>query len=315
MEPSPNGERSHVLSLPTTTQNAFRPASSRATPSPASDAPMGRDGFAVSSPDHPAGLVQPDAPSPQCAMPLVPAMAGSGRHDRLATSAMGDGNNRAPVVVTSAVPARACMQVEACISASCAQNVPHVQEDRPSDRVVARRRGAQHSQGTALANLPIRGAYAQQPARPNGAASSAGCVGQDDSGPVCAHKAQGVQNDRPRASVVSRPCDADVPNRTDIANPSPRGPISEQPACSNSAPRRSGSVDQYDSGHVCAQRVHSFQHGRPRASVVARQCDVDVRTRTTLADPSPADRNLSSPRARTVPLSVPALGCSAIPDL
>ena len=252
MEPSPIGERSRVLSLPTATEDDLRLAPSRATSSPAHDAPTCRDESDVSVFVRPAGPLEHPPPSLLCGMALAPAMAGSGRRDRLATSAMDDGNKDGRVAETRALELIVPEPSQCCMTAICAQNQHGARMDRPSDRVIARRRGALQSKGTGLADLPVRDAHAPPPAGSNGAASSTGLFVHDDSGPVSALQAQDFRHDRPRATGVARPCEVDVPNRPAAAIPSPRVATSEQPAFANSAVCRSGCVDHDDSAPVCA---------------------------------------------------------------
>ena len=170
-----------------------------------------------------------------------------------------------------------------------------VLHDRPSGRVIARRRGARHSKGKALANPPIRGAYTPHPARPNGAPSSAGCSLHNDSGHICALKAQIVQHDRPRATDVARPRDPDVPIRTALADQSPRAPIAECLAFASGAASSAGRLEHADLGPEWALQAQGSHTTRPRAGGVAQPRDVDVPIRTVTADQSPRVSLLECP--------------------
>ena len=260
MEPSPEGERSSLLSSPDKTESDVRPASPRANPSPTNSAPSCRDESFIAADGPRAGPVQTGSSFDACAVPLVPTEAVPGRHDALATCTMVDGYTADPrvgaVANTSEPPQR-------CIPSSCAHTVQTAQHDRPSDRVKARRRDAQRSIRAVLADPSHRGLICNSPARPNGADIGAGSVGQYDS--TCTV--------RPRARVgaglrAPPPATGTLPRANAVlaSHPSITGtfPMADEPLLLPGPLRTSigaGSVGHYDSTHLCTVR--------PRARVGA----------------------------------------------
>jgi len=151
-------------------------------------------------------------------------------------------------------------------SSSCTQTVQTPQHDRPNDRVVARRRGAQRPNSAALANPSPHGSQCDSPARPNGAAISLGSLGKYDSMHVCTQQMYGMQHGRPRASGVARPWDLDVHNRADAVYPLVHDTCDGAAAAARNAVSSEGSWIHHEGQHQ-AQRLATV---RPPARVGAR---------------------------------------------
>ena len=205
MEPSPIGERSRVLSGCSACGRRFQSAEARGITSPALDAPTCRDESALSLFVRPAGHVEHPPPSMLCGMVLAPAMAGSGLRERLATSAMQDGNDDGRVAVPRAHELTVPDPSQCCLEAICAQNLPDARMDRPSDGVIARRRGVLKSKGESLVHLPVSDAHAQSPAVASDAVSRTAPIVHDDSVHSPALIVQDLCHDRP--SYICRPAE------------------------------------------------------------------------------------------------------------
>mmetsp|Transcript_13775 Transcript_13775/g.29829 ORF Transcript_13775/g.29829 Transcript_13775/m.29829 type:complete len:217 (-) Transcript_13775:66-716(-) len=182
---------------------------------------------------------------------------------------MVDGRNYGSSVGARAAETNASEPSQCCIPASCAQKVHVAQQDRPSDRVIARRRGAQRSNCTVLANLSPRDSQSESSARSNGAACSAGRVGEYDSRPVCAHQVHDLQHSRPRVSGVARPCGLDVQNCADAVFPFLRDTLDESAASACSVVSSEGCVRQ----PVVQHKAQHLALVRPPACVGTRACE------------------------------------------
>mmetsp|Transcript_13879 Transcript_13879/g.30105 ORF Transcript_13879/g.30105 Transcript_13879/m.30105 type:complete len:284 (+) Transcript_13879:331-1182(+) len=161
------------------------------------------------------------------------------------------------------------MPMQCCIPCSSAHEMHDAQLDRPSARVIARRRGAHQTDRTDLVFPSSRDAYATPAACANGAVNSAGGVSHHDSQHPCAQKMHDVQQHRPSARVVHRRRGAHRLHRTVLAFPSLRGLYAAPSSCANAAVSSASCISHYDLQH----HTHNFVPARATARAEVHACD------------------------------------------